>query len=234
MRRIFWIAMAAAVALALFLLVRGGDGPIFGIGDDSVMRIVYLALLLGFFGSALLGSGLRIGGIVRSLAAWALIMVALVIGYQYRYELQDVASRLTAGLVPGSPVSSIDEEGRASVAIDKLSGGHFGVRATVNGAPVFMLVDTGATTTVLTARDARAAGFEPDDLPYNVPIMTANGRATAAHAVAETLRVGDIARDGMTVLVAREGQLSESLLGMNFIGTLSAFNLRGDRMILVD
>jgi aspartyl protease family protein len=36
------------------------------------------------------------------------------------------------------------------------------------------------------------------------------------------------------VFVAARGQLEQSLLGMNFIGTLSSFEIRGDRMILRD
>ncbi|TIU69747.1 MAG: TIGR02281 family clan AA aspartic protease, partial [Mesorhizobium sp.] len=38
----------------------------------------------------------------------------------------------------------------------------------------------------------------------------------------------------MTVMVAAPGMLEQSLLGMNFIGSLSGFDVRGDRMILRD
>ena len=38
----------------------------------------------------------------------------------------------------------------------------------------------------------------------------------------------------MQVFIADRGTLEQSLLGMNFIGTLSGFDVRGDRMILHD
>ena len=36
---------------------------------------------------------------------WMLIILVFVAGYQYRYELQDFANRVTVGLVPGSPLT---------------------------------------------------------------------------------------------------------------------------------
>ena len=67
-----------------------------------------------------------------------------------------------------------------------------------------------------------------------MPIPTANGKAKAAVAVADTVSVGTISRRRVPVFVAARGQLEQSLLGMNFIGTLSGFEVRGDRMILRD
>src|SRR5690606_18406244 len=111
-----------------------------------------------------LGSGLRIGQMARSLVAWILIIIILMIGYQFRYELQDVASRMTAGLVPGSPLSVTDGDGRVSVMLERLANGHFEVRAEIDGSPVMAMIDTGATSTVLTYQDASRVGFAPEDL----------------------------------------------------------------------
>jgi aspartyl protease family protein len=171
---------------------------------------------------------------MRNLAVWAAAILVLIAGYQYRYELQDVGYRVTAGLIPGSPLSSVDGKGRAVVTLEKLDNGHFGVRADVNGASVSMIVDTGATRTVLTSLDAGRAGIDTAKLDYNLPVMTANGPAQAASVTADELSVGTIKRRHMAVLVAAPGSLGESLLGMNFINSLSGFDMRGDRMILYD
>ena len=64
-----------------------------------------------------------------------------------------------------------------------------------------------------------------------MPISTANGNATAAVVIADTVSVGTISRRRCRCSCSR-GQLEQSLLGMNFIGTLSGFDMRGDRMIL--
>ena len=228
--RLMWIALALLGVGAVFLIgseLIGGAGTV----DDRIGRGLYLGVL----GLVIAGGVLnrrRLGETVRALGMWALIVFVLVAGYQYRYELQDVASRVTAGLIPGSPLSINDADGSIAVVLDKLANGHFEVDAQINGAPVRMMIDTGATTTVMTAQDAAQAGIETSMLNFQVPVSTANGQALAARAVIQEIRVGAIDRRSMPVLVAAEGMLQQSLLGMNFIGTLSGFDIRGDRMTL--
>jgi len=233
MQRLLWIVLGL-IGGGLLLLLAFGDSNSLGISGDQLARLIYLAAFGLVIAAGLIGSGIGLRGAARSIALWALIAVALVAGYQYRYELQDFASRVTAGLVPGSPLSVSDGHGRTAVAIERLADGHFAVRAEVNGAPTWMIFDTGATSTVLTAQDAAAAGFDSEALSYGVPIMTANGATRAAAVRADEVRVGDIARRNLTVLVAQPGTLAQSLLGMNFISTLSGFDMRGDRLTLID
>ena len=234
MPRFLWIVLGA-MALGLVLLVANGDtGSVLGIEDETYARTLYLGALGAVIAVGILGSGQRFGELARSLAVWLLILLILMAGYQYRYELQDVAHRVSAGLLPGSPMSVADSEGRAAVMIDRMSNGHFEVRAEVDGVPVTVVVDTGATSTVLTARDAARAGYYAADLSFTVPIMTANGQASAARVVVDELRVGEIVRRRTTLLVVEDGKLDRSLLGMNFIGSLSGFDMRGDRLILRD
>lgn len=231
--RLFWIGMAAiGGALILLLLADRGDNS-FG-GGDELGRLLYLGIWGTVIAAAVLGSGMRLGYVARSLALWLLVALVFVAGYQYRYELQDFASRVTAGLVPGSPLSIRDGDGGNTVMLEKASNGHFEARVSINGAPVHTIVDTGATTTVLTAADARAAGFDPEALDYTIMVSTANGTARAARVTAEEIALGTIKRRNVPVLVADAGMLDQSLLGMNFIGTLSGFDVRGDRMILRD
>lgn len=229
-----WIILGVMALGLVFLLASGDSGSVFGMEDEAFARTLYLGVLAAVVSVGVLGSGIRFGQAARTMAIWAAIILVLMAGYQYRYELQDIASRVTAGLVPGSPLSITDEDGRAAVMLDRMASGHFEVRAEVNGTPVTVMVDTGATGTVLTAADARRAGYDPDTLSFDVPIMTANGQARAARIVAEELRVGDIVRTRLPLLVVPEGQLDRSLLGMNFIGTLSGFDMRGERLILRD
>jgi aspartyl protease family protein len=232
--RLLWFLLAA-IGVALILLVANNDaGTTFGIGNEKFGRGVYLALWGLVIAAGVVGSRRLMGNAARNLAIWIAVVLVLVAGFQYRYELQDVAYRVTAGLVPGSPLSSVDEKGRNVVTLQKLDNGHFGVRADVDGAGISMIVDTGATRTVLTADDAARAGIDIARLNYNLPVMTANGPAQAASVTADELSVGTIKRRHMAVLVAAPGSLGQSLLGMNFINSLSGFDMRGDRMILYD
>lgn len=225
------IVIGVGVALLMF---NDSAGSTFGVENNDFGRLIWLGALVALIGAGLLRAGRPLGTMARSLGTWGVIVLALIAGYQYRYELQDFASRVTAGLVPGSPLALGVEDGHATVTLDKADNGHFEARIMVNGAPVTAVVDTGATSTVLTAQDAQAAGFNPATLNFTIPVSTANGMARAAGVRTDELAIGGIVRKDMPVMIAAPGMLSQSLLGMNFIGSLSGFDVRGDRMILHD
>ncbi|EKF17900.1 TIGR02281 family clan AA aspartic protease [Nitratireductor pacificus] len=231
--RLFWIAIAVLGGGLVLLVANHDSGSVFGIENNAFARTLYLGVLGSVIALGLLGSGLRMGQMARSLAIWALVILALVALYQYRYELQDVASRVTAGLVPGSPVSISDDAG-ARVLVDRSSRGHFEVLADVNGASIRMLIDTGASGVVLSAEDAVRSGYDLSRLDFRIPVSTANGTALVATARAGEIRVGAIVRNDLPVHIAQPGRLTQSLLGMSFIDTLSGFDLRGDRIVLRD
>lgn len=231
MGQLFWIVVAAIGIGLILVFVNESGGTATLVGDDYG-RLAYLGIWGGVVAAGILGSGMRLGYIARSLGLWAAIILGFVAGYQYRYELQDIASRVTAGLIPGSPLT-VSGSGD-TVMLDKLGNGHFEARATINGKTIRVMVDTGATSTVLTAADARAAGYDPQALRYSVTVSTANGIAHAARVETAEIAIGSIRRRNLDVLVAEDRSLEQSLLGMNFLGTLSGYEVRGDRMILRD
>ncbi|MBN9065139.1 MAG: TIGR02281 family clan AA aspartic protease [Rhizobiales bacterium] len=232
--RLLWFLLGA-IGVALILLVANNDsGSTFGISNERFGHGVYLALWGLVIAAGVVGSRRLMGNAARDIAIWIAVVFVLIAGFQYRYELQDVAYRVAAGLIPGSPLSSVGGNGRSVFTLQKLDNGHFGVRADVNGAGVSMIVDTGATRTVLTADAASRAGIDVSKLDYNLPVMTANGPAQAASITIDELSVGTIKRRHMAVLVAAPGSLVESLLGMNFINSLAGFDVRGDRMVFYD
>lgn len=233
MPKLLWIVFAIMAAGLALLVANHSAGETFGLDNHAFAGVLYLGLLGLVVATAIVRSR-DLGSGARNLAAWLFILLVLVAGYQYRYELQDVASRVTAGLVPGSPISMRFADGAEAVVLDKLASGHFEVRAEVDGATIPFVVDTGATATVLTTADAAAAGIDTAALSYSIPVATANGMARAARTTVGEIRIGGIFRNQVTVLVAEPDRLGRSLLGMNFIGTLSAVDLRGDRLILRD
>ncbi len=234
MNRLFWIVIAAIGAALILLIVNDSSGTTFGIENNDFARMVYLGAWALVLAPAILFSGMRLSDSARNLALWLLIALVLVAGYQYRYELQDFGNRVSAGLIPASPVSLVGEDGRAAVMLEKSPSGHFEVIGTVDGADIHFLVDTGATTILLREEDAARAGIDTEALAFDIPITTANGRSTAARTFVDTLSVGAITRNHVTVLVARAGLAPQSLLGMNFLGSLSGLDIRGSRLILRD
>jgi aspartyl protease family protein len=228
--QLFWLVMAVIGGGLILLVVNDSSDQSLGFSSDKVGNALYLGVWGTVIAAGILGSGRRLGDIARSLGLWALLILAFVAVYQYRYELQDFASRVTAGLVPGSPMSVGD--GGDTVMLVKLGNGHFGARGEVNGQTVDFIVDTGASSTVLTFGDAAKIGIDTSRLNFAIPVMTANGSTRAALALVDTIGVGSILRRDLNVYVSADGSLETSLLGMNFLDTLSGYDVRGDRMIL--
>ena len=158
----------------------------------------------------------------------------LVAGYSYRNEILTLGHRVIGELLPPGAILRSDSqvEGEQSVRIRKRSDGHFIVRMQVNGIPLSMLVDTGASTVVLKPADAQKLGIDPERLRYSVPVQTANGTTYAAHVRLRTLTLGPINLTDVDALVAKPGALKENLLGMSFLSRLRSYEFSGDYLTL--
>ena len=161
-------------------------------------------------------------------ALWVLIGLAAMAVYASRSDLSDIADRVLAEL--GPPVARVGPSGE--VVVRRRYGGEFIVPGKVNERPVDFVFDTGASSVVLSAEDASAAGMSLDGLEFDVPVTTANGSATAAPARLDRISVGPIVVRGVRALVARPGALRQSLLGMSFLERLESFGVAGGKLIL--
>lgn len=226
--------MGLAGAVLILLIVSGDTGKTLGIETNQFAGAAVLALWGALIGSALIGRGTNFANVAAQLSVWAIIILGLMTVYVYRFELQDVGSRLTGGILPGSPISSQAADGRNTVTLVRSNSGHFEAVAGVNTGSVRFLVDTGATAIVLSADDARAVGIDPATLNYSVRTQTANGTGRSARARIDKIYLGGIERRNLTVLVAEPGRLSQSLLGQQFLESLFSYERRGDRLILRD
>jgi aspartyl protease family protein len=102
----------------------------------------------------------------------------------------------------------------------------------VNGTPLPMLFDTGASVVSLRAEDAEKVGINTRDLTYSVTIRTANGTGLAAPVVIDTLSVGPITRHNVAALVGRPGTLHVNLMGQTFLTRIAGFHRDGDQIVL--
>ncbi|MBW3097990.1 TIGR02281 family clan AA aspartic protease [Pseudohoeflea coraliihabitans] len=223
-----------ALGLALVLLIINHDrGQTLSLPNDEFARLAYLATLGAVLAAGIVGSHRHIGELIRNLFLWAVIILTLVAGWTWRDQVQDFAGDMIASLDPARPVVLTAGES-PEIALRKSLNGHFVTDAQVNGTPVQFLVDTGATTIALSWHDALAIGIDPASLSFSVPITTANGSAMAASVRLERLEIGPIVRTDLRATVAQEGLLEQSLLGMNFISSLSSFELRRNEVIMRD
>jgi aspartyl protease family protein len=231
---LFWLLIVLLVIATSIVVLQGEDETTFGLERGEFASIAYLLILLVFVGSALLGRRLGAGEIVRAAAAWLGILLILIGAYAYRAELTGVGGRFLGVLVPGVPIpgslaGNIDD---ASVMIIRSVGGHFAVRAEAGAVPLTLMVDTGASFVTLTMADAARIGIDTGALQFRMPVRTANGIIEAAPITIETLAVGPIERRDVTALVAPQGSLDQSLLGMSFLNTLQGYAISGDRLVL--
>ena len=103
--------------------------------------------------------------------------------------------------------------------------GHFRLDATVDGAVLHFLVDTGATSIVLNRQDAERLGFNNDTLSFTRRTQTANGIGLGAPVRLREIRVGSIVVRDIRALV-NKAPMSSSLLGINFLERLSGYSVK--------
>jgi aspartyl protease family protein len=101
--------------------------------------------------------------------------------------------------------------------------GHFSLTATVNGAPIRVVVDTGASLVALTLDDARAAGIGRSELVFNQLTQTANGRVRFAPVMLREVRIEQLSIENVPAAVIEN--LDQSLLGMSFLNRLKSFEM---------
>jgi aspartyl protease family protein len=231
---LLWIILGAIGAACILLILNHDSGTVFGIENNRFASLIWYGTWGALIAVAILPRRGQWRAAARNFAIWIAIILVLMVGYLYRFEMQDVAHRLSGGLLPGSPISMTADDGRAQTLLIRSASGHFEADGRANDAPVRFIIDTGASVIVLTSEDADAAGIPTGELSYAIPVTTANGRTTAARITLKEISIGDIARYNVQALVAKPGALEQSLLGMSFLSSLSSFEFRGDRLVLSD
>jgi len=227
-RRLTW-SLVVAVALSVAALIASADqDAITTLLRHDVGSLVIKVILLAFVGGmVVMMFRERVSKALEALLFWAVIGLVLVVGYSYRFELREVADRVLAELVPGY----VATHGR-DVEVVRGRGGDFAVSTRINGARVPMVLDTGASSVVLTQEAAKAAGLPLEVLTYTVTVDTANGRTRAAPVTLDRVAVGSLTERSVPALVAQAGELKHNLLGMSFLNRLESWEVRGDTLRL--
>jgi aspartyl protease family protein len=226
--RLLW-GLLIGLGLALLILVaRHRRGEIAGIAlDDFSALVVKVSLLLFFAGAVIALFRHRLSAALEALVFWTLIGLLLAAGYTYRHDLLQVSDRIMAELVPDRAAVR-----GHTVEFARSRGGEFRVAVEINGNKIATVLDTGASSVVLTQEAAKAAGLPIEVLDYTVPVDTANGRTRAAAVTLDRLAIGNIVERAVPALVAQPGQLGTTLLGMTFLTRLESWEVRGDKLLL--
>ncbi|WP_213290217.1 TIGR02281 family clan AA aspartic protease [Bradyrhizobium sp. sGM-13] len=119
-----------------------------------------------------------------------------------------------------------------AVEIARGKAGEFALHAKINGVKAPMVIDTGATSVVLTWETAKAIGLPIEMLEYNVELETAGGHTKAARLTLDRLAVGGLVEKSVPALVVPRGQLKTNLLGMSFLDRLESWGVQADKLKL--
>lgn len=204
-----------------------------GLDSDQTVRLLYLSMLLAFvLGGIGYRRGLRRAGF-QHLVIWAVLLLALVTVYAYRAPLLRFAEPVLGELYPSRAAQVTGPNGNKELRISRAPDGHFHIDADVNGTSVRFLVDTGASSTVLTEGDADQVGINTSVLQFTRPVQTANGIAFYAPARVESLAIGPVVLTDVPVGVMPSSALSSSLLGMNTLNRFTGWRVDNDQMTLV-
>ena len=111
------------------------------------------------------------------------------------------------------------EATKASIPFEK-QGQVVVIEAMLNGkTPAKLIVDTGATYTMISAATAKELAIAPNESARRLPIQTANGMIQAPLTNLESINVGGVEMKNLTAIVhdALPSSQVAGLLGLNFL-----------------
>ena len=158
------------------------------------------------------------------LSSFAIMAVAVASALTTVWGMDQAGLRgqAQAASFPTAHAASLAPAHGAPAQVLKGLDGHYWADALIEGRAVRMMVDTGASVVALTRHDAARLGLrlKPDD--FSGTVITASGPVRAAPVELQTVAVAGARVERVQALVVEHG-LPHSLLGMSYLGRLSAF-----------
>lgn len=134
------------------------------------------------------------------------------------------------GMLFGNAKSGSSNWNSGEMVLTREADGHFYAETYVDGTPVYMVVDTGASVVALTGEDAAAVGYQWDDREIR-PIGTgASGTVYGVPAMLSELEIGGIVQRDVQAVIIPEG-LETSLLGQSWLAQIDTVEIAGDQMV---
>lgn len=186
---------------------------------------VYALIILVLIASGLIARRLPLRQYAKMIGAWTVIFALVFIGFSFRPELSMMWNRVK-GELTGAPRQSMAGE---KLRLVRQDDGHFWLRASVNGQSADFMVDSGASTTAISADLAAAAKVKLDG--RTTELETANGVISAKLGDVREFRIGDLQIDDHQVVIA-ENFGDTNVVGMNFLDSFSSWTVKGDVMEL--
>lgn len=213
--------VAFVVGMALLLIGLSLAFPTTGGIDPYLVRAMIILFIFG--GAAAFWSRSSLVRLAKVAGVWVLIILGISGFFLTQSQFGD---RFMTALDPSGVISTGE-----GLVVQRNRDGHFWLRATFNGVPVLLMVDTGASNIVLSPEDARKIGLRPHQLNFTGRAETANGSVSFARATITSVGVGDQQFFDVPVTV-NGAKMEGSLLGMTLLNRFASVEFRGDTLIL--
>ena len=140
---------------------------------------------------------------------------------------------------PAAPAPQVDGQAAASsdsgfreASISADGGGQFHASAFIEGQPVEMMVDTGATVVAISAETAARLGVFVDPEAPKWRMRTANGVTLASPILLARISLGSIEMTDVQAVVMPSGAMTVDLLGASFLKRLASVEQRDGVLVL--
>lgn len=181
--------------------------------------LVYLGLLVTAIGGyTILRYRGRLGEMLQHAALWGLIILGVVAAIGLWGDIRHTIA----------PVQRVQN---GVIEVPRSPDGHYYVTAEVNGTPVRMILDTGATDLVLSHEDAEAAGIDVSEVSYFGKAKTANGTVRIAPVRLDSIELGPVVDRNFRAYVS-EGEMPGSLMGMSYLQNFSKIEIENGALVL--
>lgn len=121
--------------------------------------------------------------------------------------------------------------GSATYTTTRAPDGHFYADVRINGITSRMLIDTGASSVILTRSDAQRAGIQARPGEFTTIARTAGGEIGLKPVTIDRIALGSVDSRNVEAMVA-ETDLPVSLLGQSFLERVGTVEISGNELRL--
>jgi aspartyl protease family protein len=141
------------------------------------------------------------------------------------------ATGAVAAEAPSPEPPQRESSGYREALLEADQRGQYAAGVLVNGVPVPMLIDTGASHVCVSASTARRLGLSPSGARKRV-MQTANGQSTASPTVLRSVSLGGLYLNDVEALILAPEAGEVNLLGESFLKRLVSVEQRNGTLVL--
>jgi aspartyl protease family protein len=144
------------------------------------------------------------------------------------------AARVSVNVAADAPAPAAPERqasGYREALLEADARGQYAGEALINGLPVRVLVDTGASDVFVSASTAARLGLVPSGARKRM-IQTANGQSTATPTVLRRFSLGGLYMSDVEAMILAPEAGEINLLGESFLKRLISVEQRGGMLVL--